>query len=143
MRRMSWLQTAMRYESQFQTAFNRWVRNVYKKTAAFELKVTEGGSLPFSEVVEHQVDYLLAAKTRGMTWKIADDSAGIKPFDSFALFGVPAWVVIMFHCQERGRRKFVMIDIEEWVTEKEKSVRKSLTESRALEIGVPQELGHQ
>lgn len=114
-------------EKNFQVKFNKWLRYVYKKTGAFELKITKGISLPFSFVVPHQEAALYAAKHSILVHKIGDDSQGIKPFDIFSLAGTPAYVVILF----TRTRTFYGIDIDHWIEEKKTAKRRSLTEKQA------------
>lgn len=123
------------YERDFQSKFNRWCKHIFLKTAVFELKISDGKSIPFSDVKEHQISSLYSAKHSNIVIKIPD--LGLQnPFDSLMMINVPAYVVIMFLAQERNRKKFVMIDIDIWISEKENTIdRKSLTEERACEIG--------
>lgn len=114
-------------EKNFQTTFNHWVKNVYRKTAAFELKQTKTNSLAFSSVVEHQVQALYNVRNGILVYKIPD--VGYEnPFDSFALYQTPAFVVIKYPSF------FCMIDINDWINEVKISDRKSLTDKRAREI---------
>lgn len=122
-------------EKDFQLKFNLWLKHRHYKTGAFELKMAKGRSIPFVAVKEHQENALYAAKHGNFTYKIPDDSIGQKPFDCFMLVMVPAFVVIMFY--RRGQKEFFMIDIDIWLREKQDSVRRSLTEERAREIGTP------
>ena len=126
-------------EADFQTKFNKWVKNVYKKTGAFELKITKTNSIPFSDVKDHQVRWLYAVKHSVVSYKIADVGYDQKPFDCFVLSGEGAWVVIMYY--KHGQREFFMIDIDVFITESKSSARRSLTESRAREIGTSCILG--
>lgn len=120
-------------EKDFQVKFTRWLRYRYPlESAAFELKICKGTSLPFSAVQPHQVSALLAVKNTGLEYKIPDDTMGSKPFDCFRLFG-NAFVVVMFY--ERSVNHFYLIDIDIWCHEVSVSTRKSLTENRAIEIG--------
>lgn len=121
-------------EKDFQNAFNRWLKHIFYKTGAFELKATPGTSLPFSAVQDHQETALYAAKHGNLTFKIPD-LGNQNPFDCFMLVMVPAYVVVMFRSKERGQRDFYLIDIDAWLEEKQRSGRKSLTEGRASEIG--------
>ncbi len=120
-------------EADFQTKYNRWVKNVYKKTHAFELKITKTNSIPFSAVKDHQIRWLYAVKHGVVPYKIADVGYDQKPFDGFAMAGEEAVICIMFYT--RGTREFYMIDIDVFMTEMRDSVRRSLTEERAREIG--------
>ncbi len=127
-------------EKDFQTDFGRWIHHgdALLASSGFELKVTATDSIPFSDVREHQIDALMAAKTSRMFWKIPDDSMAAKPFDCFLLVASSAWVVVMFRCRERGQKEFFLFDVEVWVAERKRSVRRSLTEERARQIGLRQ-----
>lgn len=117
-------------EAHFGGKFRAWLRAHPRSSGAFELKQTRTNSIPFSAVMEHQIDALMAVKNGGLLYKAPDDSAGVKPFDFFYLRNEPAYIVIKFP------RCFVGIDVETWVREQERSMRKSLTVSRAKEICV-------
>lgn len=114
-------------EKNYQTIFNKWLANVYKKTGAFELKHCKGSSLPFSAVASHQVLALKHAANDGIVYKIPD--AGYQnPFDCFSLFRVPAYVVIKYS------ESFELITINDFLLERDTSNRKSLTYERAKAI---------
>lgn len=121
-------------EATFQIKFGHWLKEVWltrggNQAGAFELKATEGQSVPFDMVKPHQSTALIAAKRGKFYYKIADDSFGVKPFDCFAMSGVQAFVVVHF-----GDGSFCLIDIDVWENEKTASDRKSLTAGRAREI---------
>lgn len=124
----------MKKESDFQTRFSRWVYHNWNKSTAFELKLSKKDSIPFSNVQEHQIAALLAAKHGKSYHKISDESRGQKPYDCYMIAGGDAYVVIMFYL-ERGDRTFYMIDIDTFVEESKTSKRRSLTKKRAEEIG--------
>ncbi len=114
-------------EANFNTTFNHWLKEVYRKTACFELKQTQTDSLPFSALQDHQAQSLLQARWETFVFKIPD--AGYQnPFDCFSLCGVPAYVVIKYP------DFFCLIDIETFQLESSKSKRRSLTAVRAKEI---------
>lgn len=131
-------------ESNIQTIFGQYIRN--KKplvSAVFELKLSKGTSIPFNVLKDHQIESLLAARKEGFYYKLPDPPIfenmatrfNIKrPFDCMFLTGIEAFVVIMFY-KVRQPKKFIFIPIRTFLDEKEKSDRKSLTESRAKEIG--------
>ena len=121
-------------EANFQTLFSRWAKYNIDKSMAFELKLEKGTSLPFSAVMDHQILSLKLSKHGQLVHKLADVGMLQKPFDCFTLAGVPAYVVIMFY--KWGQKEFYMIDVDDYVNEKETSDRKSLTETRAKEIGI-------
>lgn len=117
----------MKREAAFNTLFNKWLKNVYKKTGAFELKQTQTNSLPFNAVVDHQEQALMNAKWGVLVYKIPD--AGYQnPFDCFVLSGVPAYVVIKYP------NVVCVIDIDMFSTEKALSQRRSLTSEKAVEL---------
>jgi hypothetical protein len=116
-------------EADFGLQFRKWMKENPQMTGAFELKQTEG-SLPFSSVKDHQLAALLAAKYKGLLWKIADDSKGVKPFDYFYLREACAYVVIKFP------DVVCFIDVDDFILEKAKSIRRSLTSKRAKEMAV-------
>lgn len=121
-------------EVDFQTLFTKYARQNWSAgSAAFELKITKTGSLPFSRLEEHQVEALKKAKHKTLFHKISDMSLNAKPFDCFVLQDSLAYVVILFY--EEGEEKIAyLIDIDEFVKESLTSVRKSLTEERARQI---------
>lgn len=119
-------------EKTFQTKFNKFSKYVLKRCAVFELKITETDTISFNAVHDHQEVSLQLAKHDIICYKIPDDTIGYRPFDSFCMSGQPAYVVIMFNAPSS---KFVMIDIDDWLNEKTKSTRRSLTFARACEIG--------
>lgn len=114
-------------EKDFQTTFNHWVKAVHKKTGAFELKQTKTDSLPFSAVAPHQEHALINVKKGTLVYKIPD--VGYQnPFDCFSMTNEDAYVVVKYP------KFFVLIDIFDWLNEKERSTRKSLNSERAKEI---------
>lgn len=118
-------------EKDLQTLFNKWCKKYATESAAYELKLARGNSLPFSSVQEHQVNALLVVSTGTLVHKIAD--CGYQnPFDSFVLSGAKAYVVIAFN---GDIKKFVLIDIQTFIQEARSSHRKSLTMERAFELG--------
>ncbi len=117
----------MKHEANFNTYFNHWLKNVYKKTGAYELKQTKGQSIAFSAVVPHQVQALKNVKNGVFVFKIPD--LGMQnPYDCFSMVGEDAFVVIKYP------DFFCMIDINDWINEVKISDRKSLTATRAREI---------
>ncbi len=116
-------------EKDFQSFFNKWIKNVYKETGAFELKKTDTDSLPFSSVAPHQLEALENVRHGTFVFKIPD--AGYQnPFDCFSLHQMPAYIVI------RYPKTVELIPIDAFILEKNTSKRKSLTAKRASEISV-------
>lgn len=117
----------MKHEAKYNTLFNHWLKNVYKQTMAYEMKQTQGNSLPFSDVQDHQIAALEAANHGTLVYKIPD--VGYQnPFDGICLSGVPAYVVVKF------KDSFELIAIDTFTLERKRSTRKSLTYERAKAI---------
>jgi hypothetical protein len=123
-----------RKEAQFQERFSKWLKSRHGKTGAFELKVSEGNSIPFNALADHQKTALYQVKHSLFSHKIAD-LGNRNPFDCFMLSFAPAWVVVMFHKPRQDQ--FYMCDIDAWCEEERISDRKSLTEDRAKLVCVP------
>lgn len=117
-------------EAKFQTLFRHWLRANPRFTAAFELKQTRTDSIPFNAVEEHQIDALLAVRNKSLLYKIPDDSRGVKPFDMVYLKDAHGMIVIKYP------HFFVIIDVFQFVKERDLSLRKSLTEDRARAIAL-------
>lgn len=122
------------FESDFQSLWTKYVRQNWSHgSAAFELKITKTGSLPFTRLEEHQAEALKKAKHKTLFHKISDMSINAKPFDGFILQDALAYVVVLFYTE--GEKKVAYcIDIDEFIKESELSVRRSLTEERARQI---------
>lgn len=123
-------------EAIFQTTLNKWLklnwRELYTKSAAFELKVCKQGSMPFNRVEEHQWMALQRAKHGLVVYKIPDMSLGSKPFDTFTLQQAGGFVVILYWRETDGNVYF--IDVDDFILERSNSTRKSLTDERAKAI---------
>lgn len=117
-------------EAKFTPRFRSWLRANPQVSGAFELKHTRGKDyLPFREVVEHQLDALLACVgDRGFSYKISDDSIGAKPFDLLYYRNSGAYIVISYP------DFFCLITVKKFIKEKENSTRKSLIADRAKVI---------
>lgn len=121
-------------EKKLQTKVNQYMMNRwYQGSSAFELKVCNEKSLPFSAVKEHQIHALQVAKHSTLSYKIPDVGNDQKPFDMIVLQGVPAYIIVMFYT--RGCNHFYIIDVDTFVEESIRSERRSLTEERASVIG--------
>lgn len=119
----------MRREANFQSKFRHYLQARVRKPGVYEVKQTTQDSLPFKAVLEHQIESLLAAKHRCLTYKPPDDTRGFKPCDFLHFAGdVQAYIVIKYP------KGWVMIEIDVWVREEKQSTRKSLTWQRAKEI---------
>lgn len=119
----------MKREANFTLRFRHWLKANPMPSAAFELKQTTGISIPFASVQDHQIDALQAVKSAtGLIHKISDEARSYTPFDVFYLRNAPAFVVLKFPTA------FHLIDIDTFLLERQRSTRKSITNSRAKEI---------
>jgi len=123
---------SIKREAKFGLLFRHWLKaSNFSFSAAFELKQTTTDSLPFSDVKDHQLDALLAVRSRhGLLYKAPDDSLSTKPFDYFYLKNTASFIVIKYP------KCFVVISVLAFIEEKKTSKRKSLTSKRAKEIGI-------
>lgn len=129
----------MTCEADFQTKFTKWKKYNKKCSALFELKFTKENSIAFSRLEPHQESALLHAKHQEICYKMPDDNFAQKPSDMFCIYKGGGYVVIMFY--KIGVKHFYIIDIDDWIKERESSDRKSLLEERAQIIGERFQLG--
>jgi hypothetical protein len=115
-------------EAEFGKQFRSWLTLQHFPCAAFELKQTITNAIRFDALKEHQENALFAAISSGILYKAPDDSRGVKPFDFFYLRGAKAYVVIKYPSG------FVVINIYNFIGERERSTGKSLSWERAQEI---------
>lgn len=120
-------------EKDFQTDFRLWWKHMFRKTGAFELKVSKFKSIPLSRLERHQEAALLLTKHKVSFRKIPDTGYDQKPYDCYGLAGEPAWVVVMYQTSTQ-RKEFYMIDIDEWVNARD-SGSKSMPLVLAQEVG--------
>lgn len=117
-------------EADFGLVFRKLIeKNLPKDSYAFELKDTNGKSyFNFNELGEDQINHALRNKSKkGNLIRIINGTKG-SPDYVYLKNCVYSFIVI------RYPNIIVAIDIDDFINEKEKSNRKSLTESRALEI---------
>lgn len=122
-------------EASLQTKFNHYIKARWPKgrSAAFELKIVKGPSMPYSNVQDHQLAALNGSKNDKLVYKIPDAGLGRKPYDSFIMSGVEAYVVPIFWVERQYIHAY-LIDIDVWLEEISTSKRQSLTEERAVEL---------
>lgn len=114
-------------EAEFQTFFTKWSKYQYPQVThnscgVFELKVVDGKSLSKKKVREHQVRALHIAHTQSFSYKIPDAGISQKPFDSFMVAGVPAYVVCLYNRKTRTERVFCLIPISFFLSHETPSV---------------------
>ena len=132
-------------EKNLQVIFGNYLKeNPPNETAVYELKMCKGKSMPFSQVAEHQIEALQQAKHGNLYHKITDQPVSWgkntkmrftkpKPCDCFNICKANAYIVIVYY-KPRQKKEFILIDILQFITERDNSKRKSLTEARAREI---------
>jgi penicillin-binding protein-related factor A (putative recombinase) len=117
----------MKREANFQTQWNHWGKNVYKKNLFFELKQTRTDSLPFSDVKPHQIEGLLNVRHGVVAYKMVD--CGYQNFcDGFFAVEQPAVIGIKYP------KGVAIIPIDIFVMESKRSKRRSLTWERAKNL---------
>ena len=115
------------HEANFGIVFREWISNNPQITGSYELKDTKGENyLNFSEISEDQITYALLINSRkGVLMRVA----GLKGEpDYIYMCQEPAYIVIKYPSS------FSIITIGTFLMEKERSKRKSLTESQAEAI---------
>jgi penicillin-binding protein-related factor A (putative recombinase) len=120
----------MRNEAGFTTRFKKWLAFKTSKdgvpfAAAYEIKVTDSKSIPFSAVKDHQIDALLAVKHGTFMYKIPD-AGWQNPFDMFVMQKQPAYVVVAF--TETKPTNVWLIDIDTFLLMRDSEESKSLNE---------------
>jgi hypothetical protein len=129
----------MKYESDFQTQFSKWKKYNHKCSSLYELKFTKTNSINFNRLEKHQELALLKAKYDEVCFKPPDNDFLQKPCDVLCVYKGGGYVVVMFY--KPKVKHFYIIDIEDWIKEKNISKRKSLIENRANIIGKKHQLG--
>lgn len=115
-------------EADFGKLFRHWVRaNPLKITCHFELKQTQGDSLPFTSLEDHQVAYNEAIRDSPKGVLMRNVGMNGEP-DYTYTYRDPVFVVVKYPAC------FCIISLGNFVAEKSTSKRKSLTVERAREI---------
>lgn len=116
-------------EADFGVVFRRWWEK-NPRWGEYELKDTRGkDSLPFSALSDDQIAVAtLAMGRKGVLVRRAQGTVG--GADYSGLVGVPYWIVIKYP------RSFEVIAVSQFLYEKSKSTRKSLSSARARDISV-------
>lgn len=114
-------------EADFGLLFRKWWVK-HGMDAGYELKDSRGkDSIAFSEVSEKQEYVGLASKSRvGILIRVERGTEGAQ--DYIGLKNSASWIVIKYP------KFFCIIDIENFLAERDRSKRKSLTSDRAKEI---------
>lgn len=101
-------------------------------SCVWDAKFTRTNLIAFSCLASHQEEQMLRAQQRAFGYKIPDAGQAQKPFDGFVLTGAIAVLPIIFY---RERKTMIYeVPVNNFVYERERSIRKSLTEERAEAI---------
>lgn len=124
-------------ERNFATLFGKWVRDKDEyRTAVFELKCIKKRSInPISDFRPHQLPALYRVKHGCLYHKISDQSVGSKPFDSFKLCEIDAYVVILFY-KPRKEKVFHIVDIDDFLTLDSERTTPYITEEEIALVSV-------
>ena len=114
-------------ENNFTTIFEKYIR-AKKMHGVFELKQTDADSIPFSKVEAHQLESLIATQNTGFLHKISDSDPRRKAFDLLYTRPLVGYIAIRFP------KVTCVITVNNFIFERDKSKRKSLTVERAKEI---------
>lgn len=115
-------------ESKSSVLFRHWIRVNKMTTRSIEVKDTRGKNyLSFSEVSQDQLDFGMVIKSdKGVLIRTQAVATGTP--DYIYLRNEPADIVIKYP------KFFAVIDVANFIFEKEKSKRRSLTAGRAKDI---------
>jgi hypothetical protein len=126
-------------EAQFTTIFNAFLRsgNHSIPSGPMEIKIDDKqkGYISFDDVVEHQLDSLMACTTKsGFVFKIPD-LGFTNPFDIFYFRNSPAYVLFAYpKRKDKKTNNWYLFTLTTFLHEKSVNKKKSLTEARAAEI---------
>lgn len=118
-------------ERDYYPTINKYYQKKATETIVWEAKITKTKNIPFACLAPHQEENLLKAE-RVLTYKIPDVGRGQKPFDGMVFCGATAVFIAIYYMP----RKTEMYEIlfRDFVNEKYKSGKKSLSIERAREI---------
>lgn len=119
----------MQRESKASILFRHYIKKNKMYTCALEMKQSTTDSILFSCVEQAQIDWGMAIKSKeGVMLRVVAVAEGMP--DYIYLREEPAYVVIKFPDM------MCVIDIETFAIERDRSKRKSLTQTRASEISI-------
>lgn len=115
-------------EANFGTLFRHWVRaNPLRETCHFELKQTQKDSIPFNCIEPQQIDFATAIRESPKGILVRNQGGNGEPDYSY-FYRDPVYIVIKFpDC-------FCILSLPSFISERDRSKRKSLTAQRAREI---------
>ena len=126
----------LRDESKFHTTMMKWLRynlDSFPKSFLIETKITRRGkqSFPYRELSEKEERLLLKGKHKTILQTHSDYSQFGTLCDGSCISGGG---FIFLKWMRRANKEFFIIDIDKFIEHRDKSKRKSLTESEAREI---------
>lgn len=124
-------------EAKFTTKLIRWIKanNIIFASGLVEVKVSPNGSYPFSALPDHQIFAVWLCQESCVVYKIPDVGSGQKPADIMIINKGKGYYIFRFWGDKRGNKEFYLIPIDKLIKEIKNSKRRSLTETRAKEIG--------
>lgn len=132
-------------EKNLQSILGKYLKeNPQNKNVVYELKMCKNKRMPFKQVADHQIENLQQAKNGNLYHKIADQTFGRagqfghtlkKPWDCMNIYKAEAYIVICYY-KPRQKKEFLLIDVDDFVKEMDRSNMKSLKEDRAREIAI-------
>lgn len=118
-------------EKDFYPLINKYYQKHARETIVWEAKITKGKTISFNCLLPHQEENLLKAEDV-FTYKIPDVGRALKPFDGFVVYGGTAVFIAIYYLPRKT--EIYEILFRDFVNEKYKSEKKSLTIERAREI---------
>lgn len=129
---------SMKREAKFTTRFKKWLSAnseliKFPPAAAIEVKITNGKSIPFSAVKQHQVDALLSVEDGEFSYKLPD-AGWQNPFDMLYMRRCSGYVVLAFeHVLPKKVVHFYIIPIHVFIDMQEDTFSKSVNEDMLYE----------
>ena len=128
----------IKHEAKFHTKLMRWLKHnhdKFPKSFLIESKVIRPGnkSFPFADLSYKEERLLLLAKHKTILQTHSDYSQLGTNCDASCISGGG---FIFLQWVERGNKEFFVIDINDFIKERDISERKSLTEERARDISL-------
>ena len=122
---------AKKREASFGLDFRGWLLQSKMPSGIYELKQTTKDYIAFDVVTTGQLSWLLRAGTQeGALFKPSDMAPGEKPCDYWYIKDGVGMIVIKYP------QGFVIIPVRDFIAERERSDRRSLTWDRAKELDV-------
>lgn len=119
----------MKKEAKWQILWNKYLReNPEENPGFYELKQTSNEYFYYRHFQKHQIMSLLIMRSNGLIWKLSDADPREKPCDCISIPPMPAYVVVKYP------RAFVMIEIMDFVSDRDTTKLKALSYEHAIDI---------